>query len=218
VCLSSGADDTLIVIPCSGKKRKGSAHSDHQGTLLDDLPNLLARRLEAARTAVAGAAGLDKSEAFVWRRYSGQLYENAHLGVARDHGSIWFQRLLILSGAYGVVRGVDPIGTYDLKLYQRRWPHTLLQEVITEYARRHQIRRVIALVADSTGYAEILRKVDWHEAGVTDALLLSPEASRGAMVLASRVMGQALRAIIDGCWEPPWQSSDGVRMHLQRMV
>jgi hypothetical protein len=101
---------------------------------------------------------------------------------------------------------------------QGLWPHGLLQEVIESYAKRHQIRRVIALVGDSTGYARILRKVDWHEAGVTDAPLLSPEASRGAMVLASRAMGEATRAIIDECWEPPWQSSDGLKMLLHRMA
>jgi hypothetical protein len=206
VCLSSGADDTLFVIPCSGRKRKGSVLSDHQGTLLDDLPTVLARRLEAARIAVAGAAGLDESELLpAWQRYSGQLYEKTDLSVAKDHGAVWFQRLLILSAAYGVVRGVDPIGSYNQKMDQSDWPHGLLQEVITSYATKHQVRRVIGLASSTTGYAKILRRVGWREAGVNEALLLSPEASRGAMVLASRAMGEALRIIIDDCWEPSWQ-------------
>jgi hypothetical protein len=153
-----------------------------------------------------------------WQRYSGQLYQKADLGVGRNQGAAWFQRLLILSGAYGVVRGVDPIGTYHQKMDHHFWPHGLLQEVIRSYAGRHRIRRVIAFASGTTGYAKILRRIDWRETGVVEAVLLSPEASRGAMVLAPRAIGEALRAIIDDCWEPPWRSSDGIGMLLHRMA
>jgi hypothetical protein len=219
VYLGSEADDTLVVIPCSGRKREGSESPDRCGTLLDELPDLVARRLVSARSAVADDAHLDESTLMpAWRRNNGTLYQSAHLSLARTQEAIWFRRLLILSGAYGVVRAVDPIGTYDLAMNEGRWPRGLLQEVIEAYASRHQIRRVIAFASETTGYASILRKINWRGAGVTDALLLSPEASTGAMVKAPRAIGEALSAIIDHRWEPSWRSSDSLQILVRRMI
>jgi hypothetical protein len=219
VCIRSEADDTLVIIPCSGRKRAGSQPYDKGGTLMGELPDALARRLAAARVAVANASHLDESVLMpAWRRNAGTLYQNANLGHAGDQEASWFRRLLILSGGYGVVRAIDPIGTYNLAMDEGRWPRGLLQEVIETYARRQHIRRVIALVSQTTGYAGILRKVDWRGAGVTEALLLSPEASTGAMVKAPRAIGQAVRAIIDNGWAPSWRSSDGLQIVLHRMA
>ena len=218
-CIRPEADDTLIIIPCSKGKRDGSEPYGEGGTLLGELPDALARRLAAARVAVANASHLDESALMpAWRRYAGALYQNANLGHAVDQEASWLRRLLILSGGYGVVRAMDPIGTYNLAMAAARWPRGLLQEVIETYARRQHIRRVIALVSQTTGYAGILRKVDWRGAGVTEALCLSPEASTGAMRKAPRAIGQAVRAIIDNEWDPSWRSSDGLQILVRRMA
>jgi hypothetical protein len=215
----SAAEDTLVVIPCSGRKKEGSEQSDERGTLLDELPDDLARRLVSARTAIADVALLDESTIMpAWRRYSGMLYQSGHLTLMAAKGANWFRRLLILSGGYGVVRAIDPIGTYDLALDEGRWPRGLLQELIEAYARKHRIQRVIALVSETTAYASILRKVDWRGAGVSEALILTPEASTGAMVKAPRAIGEALSAVIDHGLDASWRSSDGLPILVRSLI
>ena len=61
ICLASAPADTLIIIPCSGRKFDGSESSDDGGSLLGELPDILAGRLAAARRAVARIAHLDES-------------------------------------------------------------------------------------------------------------------------------------------------------------
>jgi hypothetical protein len=101
---------------------------------------------------------------------------------------------------------------------ENRWPAGLLQEVIETYARRHKIRRTLAVVSETTGYARILRKVAWRRAGVSDALLLTPETSTGAMVKAPRAIGEALVTMIAGGLDPSWRSSDGLQMLARQLV
>jgi Peroxide stress protein YaaA len=217
--LASAPADTLIIIPCSGRKSDGSESSDDGGSLLGELPDILARRLVAARRAVAGIAHLDESTLMpAWRRYSGTLYQSARLGFERAQDTRWFQHLLILSGGYGIVRAVDPIGTYDLAMEENRWPPGLLQEVIETYARRHKIRRTLAIVSETTGYARVLRKVAWRRAGISDAVLLTPEASTGAMVKAPRAIGEALVTMMAGGLDPSWRSSDGLQLLTRQLV
>ncbi len=142
ICLGSGTDDTLVIIPCSGRKSEGSEPVGAGGTLLGELPDRLAGRLASARRTVAEIAHLDESTLMpAWHRYTGMLYETARLGLEQAQEAIWFRRLLILSGGYGVVRAIDPIGTYNLALDESRWPRGLLQEVIEAYARRHLFTR-----------------------------------------------------------------------------
>ncbi|GEM_PF-1275096 len=208
---------TMVIIPCSGRKSEGSGCTRDAGTLLDELPTILASRLLEARNAVAEVVQLDESTLMpAWRRYSGNLYERARLERAQD--TCWFQHLLILSGGYGIVRAPDPIGMYDHAMNENDWPSGLLQEVIEAYARRHSIRRVIAMAGQSTGYARVLRKVAWNKAGVSEALLLTPEASPGAMVKAPRAIGEALATIIASELQPSWKSSDGLRMFARSLA
>jgi hypothetical protein len=219
ICLVSAPADTLIIIPCSARKSDGSKSSDDGGSLLGELPDILAGRLAAARRAVAEIAHLDESTLMpAWHRYSGTLYQSARLGFERAQDTPWFQHLLILSGGYGVVRAVDPIGTYDLAMEENRWPPGLLQEVIETYARRHKIQRTRAIVSETTGYARVLRKVAWRRAGVSDALLLIPEASTGAMVKAPRAIGEALVTMMAGGLDSSWRSSDGLQMLARPLV
>jgi len=209
---------TLIIIPCAGRKTAGSAPAKSKGSLLDDLPADLAARLQSARRRVAEAARIDETTLMpAWRRYNGTLYQSAFSGSVDVEERDWFSHLLILSGGYGVVRATDLIGTYDLAMEEGRWPRGLLQEVISAYARRHGLKRAIALVSETTGYAKILQKVDWRSAGIDEAFLLVPEASTGAMVKAPRAIGEALLPVVECGWEPSWQSSDGLRLLARRL-
>ncbi|HVY91016.1 MAG TPA: peroxide stress protein YaaA [Hyphomonadaceae bacterium] len=219
ISLASASPDTLIILPCSGRKADGSESSDDGGTLLAELPDILASRLSAARRAVAGIAHLDESTLMpAWHRYNGTLYQTARLALELSRDTCLLQHILILSGAYGIVRAVDPIGTYDLAMEENRWPPGLLQEVIETYARRLNIHHVLAVVSETTGYARILRKVAWRRAGVSDALLLTPEASTGAMVKAPRAIGEALVTMMAGGFDPSWRSSDGLQMFAQQLA
>jgi hypothetical protein len=212
------AEPTLLIIPCSGRKASGSQPSGTARALLDDLPADLASRLIAARNAVAVAAHLDESTLMpAWRRNAGTLYQCAFLPGEDPEGMRWFKHLLILSGGYGVVRAIDQIGTYDLAMDESLWPRGLLQKVIVAYARREEIRHVIAIASQTTDYAKILRRVDWRSSGADTVMLLTPETAPGAMVKAPRAIGEALRTLTTTGLSRDWRSSDGLRM-LQHLI
>ena len=210
--------ETLVIIPCSGRKATGSRVGSPMAVLLDDLPVELARRLVLARKALAAKAHLNESTLMpAWRRNSGMLYQAAF--PSRDGSSLHpsLKHLLILSGGYGILRAADAIGTYDLAMREAFWPRGLLQEVIEAYARHHQLHRAVAFASETTDYAKVLRKVDWGSAGVTDAVLLSPPPSTGAMVKAPRAIGEALRTSMADGLTDSWRSSDGLRLVLHRL-
>lgn len=168
---------------------------------------------------MAGIAHLDESTLMpAWHRYRGTLYQSAHLALERLRDTRLLPHLLILSGGYGIVRAVDPIGTYDLAMEENRWPSGLLQEIVETYARCHKIQRALAVVSETTGYARILRKVAWRRAGVFEALLLSPEASTGAMVKVPRAIGEALAMMTAGGLDTSWSSSDGLQLLARQLV
>ena len=97
------------------------------------------------------------------------------------------------------------------------WPRMLLQEVIEAYARHHHLHRAVAFASETTDYAKVLRKVGWGSTGITDAVLLSPQPSTGAMVKAPRAIGEALRACITKGLTDSWRSSDGLGLVLHQM-
>jgi hypothetical protein len=209
---------TLVVIPCSGRKVSGSLQADARETLLDSLPRELAIRLTAARRALAAQAGLDETTLMpAWLRYVGMLYQRAFAADA-NAAKQPFHHLLVLSGAYGVVRATDPIGTYSFAMNEALWPRGLLAEVIQAYARRFQLRRAIALVSETTDYAKIIRRVDWARAGVADALVLTPEAAEGAMVKTPRAIGEAVHTLGAAGLPESWRSSDGLGMIVRRLA
>jgi hypothetical protein len=151
---------TLVIIPCSGRKASGSRQGKADETFLDALPQELAIRLMAARRAVAATAGLDETTLMpAWLRNTGTLYQSAF--DANGTAGPPFHHLLILSGAYGVVRATDPIGTYNLTMKESLWLRGLLPEAIEAYARRYELRRAVALVSETTAYAKVIRRVDW---------------------------------------------------------
>ena len=208
--------NTLIVLPCSGKKTQ-SAHAQISCLpITAALPATLGRRLEEARGAILDRGGLDESALLpAWQRYDGLLYRSAEQPLANAIAS--GLHVLIISGGYGIVRACEPIGTYSMRLKLAHWPKGLLQEVLAAYAARHGLQTVRAFVSRSTDYYRVVRQTSWRAAGVKDALAIAPEATRGAMVKAPRAQGEALGAFLAGRLDERWRSSDGLGLDVERI-
>jgi len=216
---SDDTRSTLYIIPCSGRKATGASYTIVGSTLLEELPRELAQRLITARTQIAVDSGLNESTLMpAWCRYAGTFYETARSSLAGALGAGRLPHVLILSGAYGVLRATDPIGTYNMPLDESRWPRGLLEDVIETYALRYGLTRLRAFVSSTTGYAKILRRIDWRRAAIGDALIFSPEASIGAMVKAPRALGEAFVASLDRNPDSSWRSTDGLAMLVWRVA
>lgn len=207
--------DTLILIPCSGRKNSGDSSDTGCAPITDDLPISLAQRLREARRQVLEKAGADEHQRLpAWRRYGGMFYICAAraLAYAVDAGL----HILILSGGYGVVKVCEPIGTYSTRLNLAAWPRGLLEEVLLAYAARHRLKSVRAFVSASTDYSRVVRQTRWGDADIEDTAILAPEAARGAMVKAPRAQGEALSALLANGLTDDWRSSDGLRLEVSR--
>lgn len=202
------ASATLVVIPCSWGKRRGSDERDLGPGVVDHLPEDLRTRLSEARVRVAPVARVDQTRMAAWRRYGpGLLYREAGDSLAR--GVEHWPHVLILSGAYGVVMAREPIGHYERQLDLGDWPRGLLQEVLASYAARHRIGRVVGLAARSGDYRVTLAETRWPACVRSEAVYMparvpdvKPQESTPSM------MGRALAALLDGCadlasWRDP---------------
>lgn len=208
--------ETLILIPCSGRKSHGGVAEDGCSPITEDLPATLARRLTDARRAVLGTAPLDDHQLMpAWQRYKGTLYVHARPALARfvDSGL----HVLIISGGYGVIKACESIASYSAQLKLSHWQRGLLEEVLITYATHHRLRKMRAFVSQNTDYRRLLTRVPWQHSSVTDAILLTPEAVRGAMVKAPRAQGEAIAAFLIGKLHDDWQSSDGLRLNVSRV-
>jgi hypothetical protein len=181
------------------------------------LPQPLAHRLKQARDAIRVRASVDETTLVpAWRRYSGTLYRTAAQALA----SVEERRLdlLILSGGYGLVLAGEPIGTYDAVFRLSSWPHGLLEDVLIEYAQCRKLMSLRAIASTTGDYRKLLARVRWAAAGVSDALLLSPRAGAGAMILSPRAQGEALTALLQGSVDAGWSSSDGLRLEVDPLA
>jgi hypothetical protein len=148
-------------------------------------------------------------------RYSGQLYKHAStpIGGALAAG----QRILIISGGYGLLLADEPIGMYEKRFALSDWPGGLLEGCILDYARHEGIRSVIAVMASTTDYAKLIRRVNWRSAGL-GATLVSPVAhGGGAMVKVPRALGQAVAALINTGLDSEWRSSDSLSLAIESL-
>lgn len=208
--------ETLILIPCSGRKSRGGASTGGCSPLTDDLPPSLSQRLADARRAVLAQAEFDHRKLMpAWQRYEGTLYSAAAQALhgAADAGL----HVLIISGGYGVIKACEPIGFYSMRLKLSAWPRGLLEEVLLAYAARHRLNSVRAFVSQSTDYRQLVARTRWADANITDAVIVAPEAARGAMVKVPRAQGQAIAAFLAGKLTDDWRSSDGLRLHFSRV-
>lgn len=208
--------ETLLIIPCSGAKREGGSNAHCCEPIADDLPPTLASRLVAARRPVLDKAQADERQLMpAWQRNSGIFYTCA--GAALEAAIRTGLHMLILSGGYGVLKACEPIGHYATRLRLAAWPRGLLEEVLLSYAIRHRLRRVRAFVSATTDYFRLVRRTPWAEAGIDDVVVLTPEATRGAMVKTPRAQGEAFAAFLAGRLGADWRSSDGLVLRFMRL-
>jgi hypothetical protein len=206
----------LLIIPCSKAKCLGGSIEVAGRSILDELPPDLARRLSAARAALASVSRLDEAHLMpAWCRYTGRLYAAARDDLKAALGSGRLPHLLILSGGYGVVRATDPIGWYDRALSLRDWPSGLLGDVICHYAKLHGLSAVRAFAGSSTTYAKALRSAPWHSYGLTDVILKSPVG--GSTGTTPPALGEAVAAMLGRSLSRSWRSSHGLAVHSQTL-
>lgn len=157
-------------------------------------PHPWPQQLPATRRIVLAQADLDDTRLMpAWQRYDGAFYRAAGAGLeeAAQAG-----RLLILSGGYGLLEGTEPIGTYDRVMNLRDWPGNLLEDLLEDRSRGSGLD-VVAFAATSTGYAKLLRRVQWSVPSGRRVVLVRVSGLRGTSVV-SRSLGQAFRAFQTG--------------------
>ncbi|MCY3839477.1 MAG: hypothetical protein OXH09_12665 [Gammaproteobacteria bacterium] len=122
---------------------------------------------------------------------------------------------MIVSGGYGLVLGREPIGWYAQQFAERMWPEGLVARCLGAYAESIEATTVIGLLAGTTGYAKVFRKVRWPPT-VENAWLVSPDLDGGgAQIKVPRAIGEALAEIADGrCLPEEWTSSDGIPVRI----
>jgi len=130
-----------------------------------------------------------------WRRYTGTFYQKASPALA---DAVTRSHVLIISGGYGILRADELIGWYDRQLNLADWPRGMLESALLGEAHRHGLGTVVAFASASTGYAQLLHRVPWREAGITARLATISGITGGAMVEVPRRLGQAFSAFWTG--------------------
>jgi hypothetical protein len=126
--------------------------------------------------------------------------------------------VLIVSGGYGLVLVDEPIGMYEKPFVLSDWPPDLLEGCLLNYARHVGIRFVIAVMARSSGYAKLIRRVNWQAAGIA-AKLVAPVCPpySGAQGKVPRAQGQAIGALIATGLNQDWRSSDSLSLAIENL-
>lgn len=176
----------LLVVTCSRRKESGGSPPGTAG--LDPWPE----DLRNARSRVLAAASADTTGLLpAWRRYTGTFYQHAGAALA---GAVTAGHVVIISGGYGIVRAAEPIGYYDRELRLADWPRGLLESALLGEARRCGTSTVVAFASASTGYATLLRRTPWRQAGIGARLVTITGVRDGAMGEVPRRLGQAFSA------------------------
>jgi hypothetical protein len=145
-------------------------------------------------------------------RYDGSLYRAGRAAIRRltDQGA----RILIVSGGYGVLLSNESIGTYEQVFLPAMWPNRLIERCLAGFAEKAGTKRVIGVLAATTGYSTVFRKTHWSDR-VGQVILASAEPTTGAMVKTPRAQGEWLAALaVNGDIPAPWESSDGLGMKI----
>jgi hypothetical protein len=100
----------LLVIPCSGAKRRGSGEARGQ-SILSTIDPRYAATLASARSALRYDAQVDDTLMCALQRYDGELYQGASNAIATYIKS--GGRVMIVSGGYGLLLPYEPIGWYN---------------------------------------------------------------------------------------------------------
>ena len=148
------------------------AASVYMRQLLDRLGPTLRSRLAQARQDLAAKASLNETCLLpAWRRYEGLLYKEAEKAIARAAAT--GMPIVIISGGYGLVLGEECIGWYNRRFSLRDWPPQLLEECLMDVTQACRVPRVVAFCAQTTDYAELIRRAPWSQRSI-DAWLASP--------------------------------------------
>lgn len=207
----------LILVPCSKTKQVGSPEAGGRGLLTDSLPESLADELVQARHKIAANVLFDETAPVpAMERYSGTLYQDGGRAALRDLMRAG-THVIILSGGYGAVLANEPIGVYEAALRLSWWPGNVLERVLVAYARVHDIQSVRAFAAATSPYAKVLTRARWREAGIADALLVTPEARPGGVRMSPASIGQALSALRNGTLTVAWRSSYGLGVDVREI-
>lgn len=176
----------LLVVTCSGRKERGGRPPGAPG--LESWP----QGLRDARARVLAGAGADTTRLLpAWRRYTGTFYRHADRALA---DAVATGHVVIISGGYGVARAGELIGYYNKVLRLADWPRGLLESVLIDEARRCGTHTVVAFASASTGYAILLRRTSWRQAGISARLGTITGVTGGAMGEVPRRLGQAFTA------------------------
>ena len=208
--------ETLVVIPCSGSKRRGGRSPDLTGaSTLDALPAGLAAELRDMRAKNARSALLNESDLLpAAERNNGHLYRSAGAAIGALVKSS--AGVLIMSGGYGFVSAAEPIGWYEQVFRPSKWPHGLVGRCIAGYAEAVNATTVVGLFSATTAYAKAFRSAPWPDA-VQNVFQVSPRARArdGAQIKVPRALGEALKEISRRQILPSsWTSSDGLPMEV----
>ncbi len=111
-------------------------------------------------------------------------YAGTALAEAVETGNV-----VIISGGYGVARAQELIGWYDKVLRLADWPAGLLESVLTGEAHRAGSHTVVAFASATTGYAQLLRRTRWRDAGLSAYLVTITGVTSGAMAEVPRRLG-----------------------------
>jgi hypothetical protein len=180
----------LLIVTCSARKQPGGQAPDGKQD------NRWAPELGEARSQVLSSSKLDMARVLpAWRRYTGTFYQcaNPALADAVVHGHV-----LIISGGYGILRAEELIGWYDRQLNLADWPRGVLESALISEARRRDIDAAVAFASATTGYAQLLHRVPWRQAGIYARLVTVSGVTGGAMVEVPRRLGQAFSAFWTG--------------------
>lgn len=180
----------MLIVTCSASKRFGGQVPGGEDA------NQWAPELREARTRVLSSSKLDVTRVLpAWRRYTGTFYRHASpaLADAVTHGHV-----LIISGGYGILRAEQLIGCYDRQLNLADWPRGVLESALIGEVRRRGLDAVVAFASATPGYARLLHRVPWREAGIRARLVTVSGVTGGAMVEVPRRLGQAFSAFWTG--------------------
>lgn len=210
-------EETLFVIPCSGRKTYNSAHFDNKTFIANNLPEDIQSQLLDARRNLQEKIALDEAHLMpAWLRYDGHFYQEAReaLEVAISKKL----NVVILSGGYGILLATEGIGLYKQRLNLSMWPNGLLQSVLQSYAQTKKLKSMRALVSSSSDYFKLVRSTDWRASGIHDAFIIAPKvAGGGAMRKVPRAQGEAFAALMKGDLHTGWTSSENIPLAVQRL-
>jgi hypothetical protein len=178
----------LLVIACSAAKARGGQppRPGRQEEACWPEP------LRAARARVLARAAVDVSGLLpAWQRYQGGFYRSARPALAEAAAT---GNVVIISGGYGVARAQEPIGWYDKVLRLADWRPGLLEAALIGQARRAGADTVVAFASRTGGYAHLLRRTAWRDAGLRAGLVTITGVTGGAMAEVPRRLGLAFAA------------------------